>query len=77
DIGILSTAVTSEQLQTLPFRDDPLVLIMHTDHPLAIRTKLRFADTLEHGYVGLSADSALALHLEEQALQSGRRMQVR
>ncbi|MFK0086991.1 LysR substrate-binding domain-containing protein [Pseudomonas sp. NPDC090755] len=77
DIGILSTAVTSEHLQTLPFRDDPLVLIMPTAHPLATRADLRFADTLDHGYVGLSADSALALHLEEQALHSGRRMQVR
>jgi DNA-binding transcriptional LysR family regulator len=30
-----------------------------------------------HGYVGLGAGSALALHLEEQALHEGQRMQVR
>ncbi|MGH8486830.1 MAG: LysR substrate-binding domain-containing protein, partial [Pseudomonas sp.] len=77
DIGIISTAVASEHLQTLPFRDDPLVLIMPPAHPLATNAHLRFADTLTHGYVGLAADSALSLHLEEQALHLGRRLQVR
>lgn len=77
EIGIISTAATSEHLQTQPFRDDPLVLIMPPGHPLAAQSGLRFADTLEHGFVGLSSDSALALHLEEQALHLGRRMQVR
>ncbi|MDD2060270.1 LysR substrate-binding domain-containing protein [Pseudomonas sp. GD03860] len=77
DIGIISTAVTSEHLQTLPFRDDPLVLIMPPDHPLAAQDSLRFADVLGYGFVGLSSDSALTLHLEEQALHLGRRLQVR
>ncbi|MCW2268295.1 HTH-type transcriptional regulator CysL [compost metagenome] len=77
DIGIISTAVTSEHLQTLPFHDDPLVLIMPPAHPLATRTDLRFADTLDYGFVGLSSDSALTLHLEEQALHLGRRLQIR
>lgn len=77
DIGIISSAVTSEHLQTLSFRDDPLMLIMPPTHPLAYHANLRFADTLGHGYVGLQADSALALHLEEQALHLGQRLQVR
>ncbi|MFQ6573050.1 LysR substrate-binding domain-containing protein [Pseudomonas sp. UM16] len=77
DIGIVSSAVTCEHLQTLPFRDDPLMLIMPPTHPLAYHASLRFADTLGHGYVGLQADSALALHLEEQALHLGQRLQVR
>lgn len=77
DLGIISTAVTSEHLQTRHFRDDPLVLIMPPGHPLAAHSSVRFADTLSYGYVGLSTDSALALHLEEQALHLGRRMQIR
>ncbi|MBH3426996.1 LysR family transcriptional regulator [Pseudomonas alkylphenolica] len=77
DIGIISTAVTSEHLQTVPFRDDPLVLIMPPEHPLATHTNLRFADTLSHGYVGLAPESALSLHLEEQALHLGRRLHIR
>lgn len=77
DLGIISSAVASEHLQTLAFRDDPLVLIMAPDHPLAARTPVRFADSLDHGHVGLQANSALALYLEQQALQLGRRLHVR
>ncbi len=77
DLGILSDAVITADLQTRPFRDDPLVLIMAPEHPLAAVDNPDFARSLEHGYVGLGAGSALALHLEEQALHLGRRMQVR
>ena len=37
DLGIVSDAVDTDDLQTRPFRDDPLVLIMPRDHPLARR----------------------------------------
>ena len=77
DLGIVSTAVVTGELQTRPFRDDPLVLIMPPDHPLAAVDNPTFVRSLEHGYVGLGANSALALHLEEQALHLGKRMQVR
>lgn len=77
DLGIISTAAPSEHLQVRPFREDPLVLIMPLAHPLAGHPAPRFVDSLVHGHVGLGADSALALHLEEQALRLGRRMQVR
>lgn len=74
DIGIISTAVTSEHLQTLPFRDDPLVLIAPLDHPF---TAGSFVDSLQHDFVGLATHSALTVYLEEQALHAGFRMQTR
>ncbi|MBC3467880.1 LysR substrate-binding domain-containing protein [Pseudomonas sp. RW10S2] len=77
DLGIISTAAPSEHLQVRPFREDPLVLIMPLAHPLNGHPAPRFVDSLVHGHVGLGADSALALHLEEQSLRLGRRMQVR
>ncbi|CAB5527079.1 HTH-type transcriptional activator CmpR [Pseudomonas putida] len=77
DLGIISTAAPNEHLQTRPFRDDPLVLAMPVTHPLAEQAAPTFIDSLAHGHVGLGANSALALHLEEQALREGRRMQVR
>ncbi|MHC8316300.1 LysR substrate-binding domain-containing protein [Pseudomonas sp. LB3P31] len=77
DLGIVSDAVDSTDLQTRAFRDDPLVLVMPRDHPLAIRDSLSFRDTLAHAYVGLNANSALAIYLEEQALHSGSRLQIR
>jgi DNA-binding transcriptional LysR family regulator len=36
-----------------------------------------FCETLHHDYVGVNANSALAVHLEEQALHTGSRMQIR
>ncbi|MDU7557710.1 MAG: LysR substrate-binding domain-containing protein, partial [Pseudomonas sp.] len=77
DIGVVSSAVDTHDLHTRPFRDDPLVLVIPQDHPLAQEPVLTFADTLSHDYVGLSANSALAVYLEEQALHTGTRMQVR
>ncbi|KAA0997240.1 LysR family transcriptional regulator [Pseudomonas sp. ANT_J12] len=77
DLGIVSDAIDTDDLQTRPFRDDPLVLILPRDHPLADAGDVSFSDTLHHDYVGLSADSALAVYLEEQALHIGSRMQIR
>jgi DNA-binding transcriptional LysR family regulator len=76
EIGIISDAVDTHGLQTLPFRDDPLVLILPFDHPLAGGT-VSFIDSLQYDFVGLTADSALAVYLEEQALHTGFRLQTR
>ena len=76
DLGIISDAVDTHGLQTQPFRDDPLVLIMPLDHPLATGS-VSFIDSLQHDYVGLTANSALTVYLEEQALHAGFRLQTR
>ncbi|MFJ2363626.1 LysR substrate-binding domain-containing protein [Pseudomonas sp. NPDC087697] len=77
DLGIVSDAVDTHDLDTRAFRDDPLVLIMPSDHPLAEHEPPTFSETLSHDYVGLNANSALAIYLEEQALHAGLRMQIR
>ncbi|MDB5994628.1 MAG: LysR family transcriptional regulator [Pseudomonas sp.] len=77
DLGIVSDAVDTHALETLPFRDDPLVLIMPPGHPLSYAGTPSFSATLHHDYVGLTADNALAVYLEEQALHVGMRMQIR
>ncbi|WP_085638316.1 MULTISPECIES: LysR family transcriptional regulator [unclassified Pseudomonas] len=77
DLGIVSDAVDREGLQIRFFRDDPLVLILPPGHALAERPSLTFAQTLSHDYVALGAASALAIHLEEQALHIGQRMAIR
>jgi len=77
DLGIVSDAVDTAGLQTWPFRDDPLVLVLPSGHPLADGRTPSFSETLNHDYVGLNATSALAIYLEEQALHTGMRMQMR
>jgi DNA-binding transcriptional LysR family regulator len=76
DLGIISDAVDTHGLQTLPFRDDPLVLILPLGHPLTTQ-HVSFVDSLQYDYVGLAANSALAVYLEEQALHAGFRLQTR
>ena len=78
DIGIVTDAVDSAALQTLPFRDDPLVLVMARKHPLAQRIGKRrgvlFADALDQDFIGLAGDSALQQYAAEQASRLGRQM---
>ena len=78
DIGIVSDAVDHAALQTFPFRDDPLVLVMARSHPLARQLKNRrqmvFADALEHDFIGLAGDSAFQQNANEQAARLGRRI---
>ena len=76
DLGIISDAVDTHGLQTLAFRDDPLVLVMPLEHPLAAST-VSFIDSLHYDYVGLAAHSALAVYLEEQALHARFRLHTR
>jgi DNA-binding transcriptional LysR family regulator len=77
DIGIISDAVDVSDLQTRPFRPDPLALIMPLDHPLKDEPSLRFSQTLDYEFIGLSVNSALAIYLEEQALHVGKRLRIR
>ena len=53
ELGIISDAVDTHGLQTLAFRDDPLVLIMPLDHPL---TNPSFIESLQYDYVGLGGE---------------------
>lgn len=77
DIGIVTDAVDASDLQTRPFRDDPLALVMPPGHPLQDRNDLCFSQTLDHEFVALAANSALGIYLEEQALHVGRRLRIR
>ncbi|NWE27796.1 LysR family transcriptional regulator [Pseudomonas gingeri] len=77
ELGIVSDAVDTRDLQTRPFHDDPLVLVIPRDHPLAEIDQPRFSDALRHEQIGLAASSALAVYLEEQALHLGLRLQLR
>ncbi|TNF80326.1 LysR family transcriptional regulator [Pseudomonas sp. ICMP22404] len=77
DLGVVSDAVDTDDLQTRPFRNDPLVLILPSEHPLADGRAVSFSETLHHDYVGLNASNALAVYLEEQALHTGLRMRIR
>jgi len=77
DIGIVSDAADLDGLAVLPFRPDPLVLVLARDHALAGRATLALAEVLDQPFVGLAEDSALQAHIERHARRLGRRLRYR
>ncbi len=65
DIGIVAGLVRTENLQTLPYRRDRLVLVVPPDHALARLPAVAFADTLDFEHVGLSESSAIRAFLQQ------------
>lgn len=71
DIGIVAGDVRTERLETLPYRDDRLVLVCSPKHPLAQAAEIDSADTLQHDYVGLDESSAIHRFLTQAASIAG------
>jgi len=78
DLGICNVAAGGgEELQTLPYRHDELVLIVPRGHALARRASLAFEDTLECDHVGLHSNSSIYLAMREAAAAAGRTIRLR
>ncbi len=77
DLGICNAAAPAGELQTLPYRQDQLVLIVPSGHALGQRSELAFADTLDYDHVGLHANSSIYLAMREAARQAGRGIKLR
>ncbi|MEA2989851.1 MAG: hypothetical protein QOG83_2562 [Alphaproteobacteria bacterium] len=77
DLGIVAGTVDMSALETFPFRRDRFVLVVARDHPLARRTKVAFAQVLDHDFVGLDRASALQRFLAEKAAPIGQPLRLR
>lgn len=75
DIGIVAGTVRTENLEVIPYRRDRLVLVVPREHPLASRTSVAFADTLELEHIGLHEASAIHAFLRQ--ICSGLRRTIR
>jgi len=73
DIGICADTVDTTGLDARRFRDDRLMLVSREPFPAGVR----FADLLDHPFVGLTADSGLSRYLQSQASRCGRPMHHR
>src|SRR4030095_5195612 len=51
DLGIVAATVDASALKTSPSRKDRFVLVVARNHPLARRSKIPFADVLDHDFV--------------------------
>ncbi len=82
DLGICHTGHTGTSgqplgLQTHPYRQDHLALVVPRNHPLAERPTLAFAESLDWDHVGLHANSSIYLAMHAAAATTGRGIRLR
>lgn len=77
DLGILAGPVRAEGLQVLRFSTDRLVLATPLNHPLALRRKVKLAETLAYPHIGLHEGTTLLSFLREQVEQLGNNLSMR
>lgn len=61
----------AEDVVSLPYRRDELVVVVPLDHPLAMRAQVSIADTLAYDYVGLHTGSYINQQLQKSAQETG------
>lgn len=76
EIGIISDTVNTDGLRLHAFAVDQLVVVAPSDHPLASRKEVLFADILHETFIGLAA-GALQENLDGRALIAGGRFKTR
>ena len=81
DLGICNASALApagaDALQSRPYRQDQLVLIVPGGHPLSGQGALPFAASLDFDHVGLHANSSIYLAMHQAALQGGRAIRLR
>lgn len=81
DLGICNTSVAGKsgvgELETLPYQQDRLVLIVPRGHPLAAAGSVAFSATLDCDHVGLHANSSIYLAMHQAAAETGRTIKLR
>jgi DNA-binding transcriptional LysR family regulator len=77
DVGIVAGTVDVGALTTYPFRSDRFVVVTATDHPLARRGRVSFAEVLDYDFVGLDRASSLQRFLSAKAAREGRPLRLR
>jgi DNA-binding transcriptional LysR family regulator len=77
DVGICNTADGVGELQTLPYRQDQLVLVVPKGHALAAQPSVAFEDTLAFDHVGLHSNSSIYVTMRQAAAALGQTIKLR
>lgn len=78
DLGIFAEQTPTLGLQTRPYREDHLVLVVPRCHALAARQHMAFSEAAaEHEFVSLSQGTSLAQRLAREAHKEGIPLRVR
>jgi DNA-binding transcriptional LysR family regulator len=76
-LGVCWDAARLGALQSQPYRSDHLCIVVPPKHPLALRKRLKFEDTLDFEHVSLPVNSAVMVMLQRQAAALGRKLHYR
>jgi DNA-binding transcriptional LysR family regulator len=77
DLGICNAAGSPGALQSLPYRQDRLILVVPRSHALAGLTSVRFEAALDYDIVGLHAGSSISLAMQQAAVRARRNLKLR
>ncbi|MBS0455492.1 MAG: LysR family transcriptional regulator [Proteobacteria bacterium] len=78
DLGICHAGEGTHELQTLPYRQDRLALVVPAGHALAKKgPAIDFVSTLDFDHVGLHTNSSIYVAMHQAATQAGRGVKLR
>ncbi|WP_404300056.1 LysR family transcriptional regulator [Alicycliphilus denitrificans] len=81
DLGICNlgsgNGASGAQLQSRPYRNDRLMLVVPKTHTLSARKAIKFEEVLDWDIVGLHAGSSISLAMRQAAAQAGRPLRQR
>jgi DNA-binding transcriptional LysR family regulator len=77
DLGICHASEGTHELQSLPYKQDRLALVLPAGHALAAHESIAFVDTLEFDHVGLHTNSSIYVAMHQAALDAGRSIKLR
>lgn len=77
DLGITSGPIAADGLELHTFSSDRLVLAVSPGHPLAAAGAVRFADVIDHDYIGLHEGSTLQQFVDQLMQHARRRLHIR
>ena len=76
DVGVYTAFTHGDGVQSLPYRQDCLCVVLPRRHPLGRRRKLAFAELLDEPFVGLRTGSAINMLLTEESARLGRSLRL-
>jgi len=76
NIGILTDTAPSLGLASFPYRNERMLLVVPAGHPLERHHRIRFEDTLDHEYIGLTPASTIFSLLSEKARVVGKSVRI-
>ena len=77
DLGICHANPGTHELQSLPYKQDRLALVLPAGHPLAKNKAIDFVSTLDFDHVGLHTNSSIYVAMHQAALEAGRSIKLR